>query len=133
MKQIRLMPLATVVAHVLLVTAGCGSGGVSLAEVTGTVTVDGQPVPGLEVSFEPQGGEGGTSLGYTGADGRYELFYAGGKKGAVIGPHRVQVNPSEMDEGDGLVTIPPRYNAQSELNFEVKSGSNAFDIAITRR
>ncbi len=48
--------------------AGCGSG--RLNEVTGTVTLDGRPVPGLEVRFEPNDPAIGTrAIGYTRADG----------------------------------------------------------------
>jgi len=125
--------LIATTGFVLLVITGCGGGGVKLTEVKGTVTVDGQPVQGLEVSFEPQGVEGGSSLGYTQADGTYELHYPGGKTGAVIGTHTVRVVGSEMDEGGVSVKIPPKYNTQTELTFEVKSGSNTYDIPITTK
>jgi len=133
MKFATLASLFAVGTFVLLIAAGCGGGGVRLAEVTGTVTVDGQPTAGLEVRFDPQGGEGGSSLGYTQADGKYEAFYSGGKKGAVVGAHSVHVNPAETDEGGVTIKIPAKYNTASELTFEVKSGKNTFDIAITTK
>jgi hypothetical protein len=113
----------------LLAFTGCGGDSVQLGEVKGTVTVDGQPVEGLEVRFNPE--EGGTSLGYTQADGSYELSFPGGAKGAVVGRHTVSVMAAETDDGSAKVEIPVRYNEESELTFEVKSGENTYNIEIT--
>ncbi|MCL4203148.1 MAG: carboxypeptidase regulatory-like domain-containing protein [Pirellulaceae bacterium] len=121
------------VGSMLLVLAGCGGDSVSLGEVTGIVTVDGQPVGGLEVRFNPVGDAGGTSLGYTKADGSYQLFYGGGGNGAVLGSHTVSVTAAETDGEGAPVQIPARYNVQSELTFDVKAGKNTFNIEITKQ
>jgi hypothetical protein len=133
MNRIASLTSSILVGLMLLVLAGCGGGSVPLGEVTGIVTVDGQPAGGLEVRFNPAGDEGGTSLGNTKADGSYQLFYGGGGNGAVLGSHTVTVTPVETDGEGTPVQIPARYNAQSELTFDVKAGKNTFNIEITTK
>jgi hypothetical protein len=104
-----------------------------LGTVSGIVTVDGQPAAGLEVRFDPEASDVGTSVGYTGADGAYELLYGGvgGGKGAAVGRHTITVTAAEMEEGGVAPAIPARYNEASELTFEVKAGANLYNIEIT--
>jgi hypothetical protein len=71
--------------------AGCSSGP-RLAEVRGRVTMNGQPLKNVKVSFHPdpdKGTRGAGSNGTTDADGNFTLTYEGGKPGAVVGHHRV--------------------------------------------
>lgn len=113
----------------LCLIAGCGESGPQLGDVSGTVTVDGQPVPGLSVQFEPKGGGPG-SMGGTGSDGKYKIQFRRGTTGAVVGTHVVRVTVAETEEEGPTVTIPDKYNTQSELTFDVKPGENTFDIQI---
>jgi hypothetical protein len=119
---------------ILLVSAGIvsllgcgGSDAPPLGRVSGRVTVNGQPVEGITVMFQPDNGR--PSLGTTNADGYYELRYTADLRGAVVGNHTVRVFWSE-DFAAGKTPIPPQYDAQSQLKFEVKRGSNKFDIDI---
>jgi hypothetical protein len=118
---------AALAALAVVTFSGCG---VKLAEVTGTVTVNGKPAAGLDVVFEPQSPKGPPSFGVTKADGTYELKSRGRKKGAIIGTHRVSVNQGDVAEGVIPLTIPPKYNLKSELTTEVKSGANTYNIDI---
>jgi len=69
---------------------GCGRGNYpEVATVTGTVTLDGQPLDGAEVTFAPPAGR--SSSGRTGPDGRYSLSYTKNIEGAVLGTHRVMI------------------------------------------
>ena len=112
---------------------GCGSG-FKLAEVSGTVTVDGAPVPNLQVLFEPQDKSQPSSIGFTKADGKYQLRCSSGVDGAVVGQHTVRVEPVEVDDPAGPpLTIPAKYNTSSQLTYEVKPGPNTIDLKITRR
>jgi hypothetical protein len=102
---------ATGVCLVILISALNGSGGPDLATVpvTGVVTLNGQPVANICVSFEPvldaatrgdvksQPG----SFGITGADGRYKLEWSHGD-GAIPGAHRVLLawRDPDRDESD---------------------------------
>jgi len=116
--------------------AGCGSGGPELAPVEGTVTLDGTPLPAATVVFQPPE-PGSPSSGITDEQGHYELLYAPGREGAMIGRHTVRITTyaqGRADEnGEPTFTperIPPRYNSQTELSREVKPGSNTFDFPL---
>lgn len=112
---------------------GCGSE-FKLAQVSGTVTVDGAPAANLQVVFEPQDKGQPSSLGFTKADGTYQLRCSSGVDGAVLGQHTVRVTPNEVDDPAGPpLTIPAKYNTSSQLMHEVKAGENKIDLQILRR
>jgi hypothetical protein len=85
--------LALLVALCALGASGCG-GSEQIVSVSGTVTHNGQPVPGLVVSFVPDAAtETGVSTGETDRDGKYSLKVAkSGSSGAVVGKHKVWVS-----------------------------------------
>jgi len=100
----RLVPLAVLVPACFLGGSGCG-GSEKVVAVSGTVTHNGQPVPGLVVSFVPEvATQTGVSTGETDENGRYNLTVAKtGKSGAVVGSHKVWVSrPREpyVEPGD---------------------------------
>ncbi len=120
-------------ALVVASPGGCSSG-VKLAQVTGKVTVDGAPVPNLQVLFEPQDKSSPSSIGFTQADGTYKLRCASGEDGAALGQHTVRVTTIEMDDPSAApLTIPEKYNSSSTLTQEVKAGDNTIDLPLTRR
>jgi len=132
---------------------GC-SGGASdlpeLAEVTGTVTLDNQPLAGATVEFIPTAG-GRSSTATTNEQGNYELTYNADNFGAIVGSHQVKivlgegaaveypegVNPDELSEAEQLKyannqkTLPPKYNQKTELTAEVDAGNNTHDFNLT--
>lgn len=117
------------VAALCALLGGCG-GGPELGTVTGTVTLGGKPLEGALVSFAPQNGR--PSSDTTDAAGHYELQYTIDKPGAMIGSHSVSISTSTMRE-DGTITaerVPAKFNTQSTLKREVKSGENVFDFEI---
>jgi hypothetical protein len=130
---------ALVGASALLVAiSGCGNGtGRELAPVAGQVTLDGEPLRGAQIMFQPQATGGSPSYGATDQDGRYELGFKRGVKGAMIGSHSVRIDMSREVAGpNGKVTrpkpLPPRYNVKTELRAEVKSEEdNAIDFELT--
>ncbi len=65
----------------MLMLVGCGKSGSTLAEVSGRVTLDGQPLVGAQLDFQPEHEAGSPSFGLTDADGRYELSYKRDVKG----------------------------------------------------
>ena len=127
---------------------GCGgpSDQPELGQVTGTITLDGKPLSGVAVVFQPDNGR--PARGTTDAAGKYELTYIRETKGAKVGPNRVEIAPSEEGEAEEVddageeskpVTqqpksakpkIPSRYNVQSELKVDVKAGKNTFDFKL---
>lgn len=108
-----------------------------LSRVSGTVTVAGVPVAGVQVRFEPLSG-GVASHGLTAANGRYELQAGNGRRGAVVGRHIVRLTTGELVRvpGDGEAfevvneTIAQRYNVESELVADIVEGANNCDWKI---
>ncbi len=126
------LTILAVVCLALLPAAGCSDSGPALGTVSGTVTLDGNPLPNAEVEFQPVA-EGSPSYGTTDENGHYELAYGVGKPGAMVGKHEVRISTYRQDAADdeGLSPaieypelLPPKYNEESELTREVKSGSN---------
>jgi hypothetical protein len=111
-----------------LVFAGCAKSGADVAPVTGRITLDGKPLGFAQVIFQ-QEGKSAASSG-TDKDGRYDLYYKRGVRGAPVGPNRVTVLPGPDPFPRGLV-IPPRYNSESKLQADVKSGPNEFNFDLT--
>jgi len=133
---------------------GCGgaSDAPTLHKVTGTVTYNGEAVPGAKVMFLGDGTKP-PAVGVTDTAGKYTLSSLAGT-GAVAGKHAVAVvkmseveDPAKvnmtMEEAAAAVQepeknttatslIPTKYSdAQtSGLEFEVKSGANEFSIEL---
>jgi hypothetical protein len=105
-----------------------------LGRVTGTVTMDGQPVADAAISFEGTKPGEPPSLGKTDASGNYELYYSRGHKGATIGEHTVYITtyrgPTDEDPQPKKETIPAKYNGKSELKTTVSRGQNKLDFAL---
>lgn len=89
-----------------------------LAEVSGRVTLDGEPVA-AQLKFIPsdENVEGSGSVAQCNADGTYEAYYSADAKGAVIGPNtiRISVGPRPFVETRDIVDGP------NELNFDLKT------------
>lgn len=126
--------LAVFAAAMVATMTGCGRSDLpELAPVEGTVTLNGEPLAGVLVSFYPtSGGRPGT--GETDEEGHYELTYLYGEEGTKVGQSRVEVTtiwpdgeptPGEVDR------VPAKYQGTSStLSFDVQPGDNVFDIAM---
>jgi hypothetical protein len=77
----------------VVVFAGCGGGGseVGATAVSGTVTLDGQPVEGANVAFAPKGEGGRAATGITDAEGKFTLTTLEAGDGAMPGSYGVTV------------------------------------------
>ena len=123
------------VAVCLLAVAGCG-GKFSVAPVSGTITLNGQPLADATVTFTPAqavGSEVPTSSGRTDTSGKYSLtLIADDSPGALIGKHTVRIAKNVESESD-ITTPAERAKAvlpQHDFSFEVKSGSNTADFKL---
>ena len=144
--------MRTILFFITILTAvsfiGCGDGGLATVKVTGTVTFDGEPLPGASINFAPKTqGQGHTGYAITDASGRYQLQTLQGKAdaGTTPGEYLVSVSKEEVDpaapppaQGYSAQTrsvIPRRYTNPSssgltatvenkrsnEINFELTS------------
>jgi hypothetical protein len=120
----------------LAAAAGCDAGP-RTGEVTGTVTVDGRvPAEGSSISFIPADG-GSPTAGDLIENGRYAaLVPVGTAKVQIRVPRPVggSAGPAEGPEGDVIEeSLPERYNDRTELTFEVKSGRNEKNWAVSAK
>lgn len=119
---------------------GCGSAEVQLASVAGTVTMNGEPLPGATVLFRPrttaeesEAKGAAESFGKTDEQGHYDLAVVmTGATGAVVGPNDVIITLDEFEEilpsydssgkdRRGPNPIPAEYNSKTTLEFNVPS------------
>ncbi len=138
---------------ILVALTGCGKRGPKLVDVSGTVTLDGQPLSNVIVTFVPIGG-GLSSSGVTDEAGHFRLSCSLGR-GALLGQHRVYVQSQAASPGDVIIPdedapdyrpdpyaslrappfvekIPSRYNTNTELVQEVQPGLNV-NLDLTSR
>lgn len=136
----RVVPLVflpgLLVLAILLGACGCGGRGVEQVQVTGRVTFDGQPMPGLgDLYFTPisTAADQPQRPGFAsfGPDGLYSAGTFASGDGLFPGTYHVMVHcwkvaPDE-DGKPGQSHIPQRYNspATSGLELIVPSGSNS--------
>jgi hypothetical protein len=131
--------LFCIVASLALASnSGCGRSGPEIATVSGTVTLDNQPLQGAIILFTPDLGR--ASRGRSGADGTYELRYSGNEAGALVGQHKVSISTRSIDEDvkTGKMTqipekLPAKYHEKSELTETVGPGSNTIDFVLTSK
>lgn len=131
---IRLAPTLVVLA-VALSGLSCGSSDQpELGQVSGTVTMDGKPLPNAQVVFSPE--KGRPSMAITDESGKYALTYIRDVKGAVPGKHTVRITAVRVStsdrEGAAPVKepIPAKYNANTTLTAQVEPGENTVDFAL---
>jgi hypothetical protein len=119
---------------------GC-SGGVELAEVSGTVTLDGELVEEGSIQFIPIDGTTGPAGGETIRKGKYHIARA---KGVAVGKNRVELRafkttgktvadptgPPGARTEERVPAFPPEYNDKSTLVKDVQAGSNTIDFDI---
>ncbi len=144
----------------LLFTAGCGGvaptvdyGNVTLLSVSGSVTLDGKPLPAAVVTFDAEDGQ--FSYGLTDSSGNFSLQFDSAKSGVTPGKKTVRISTtrqilglnSEEDGGDedgsegessktsprSTELVPARYNKKSELSVEVSSSKKHFEFPLVSK
>lgn len=116
---------------VVLTSLGCGSDRPPLAEASGVLTLDGEPVGEASISIVPVN-EGRPGSAITDSEGRFSLKSFPDEEGAIVGDYKVTVikisgpgafsldgaTPAESeseDGSDGLSTIGGDDNSQKKL------------------
>lgn len=128
-----------IVTLAMALLAGCGknAAGPERGAVHGKVTANGQAIAKGRIAFVPADLSTGSSWETSIADGQYTSE----KVGPIVGKCRIEIRASrqatsgpQAAEGDWkssyVEAIPPRYNSQSKLEADVKSGDNTFDFEL---
>jgi hypothetical protein len=118
--------------------AGCGTG--PYASVQGQVTLNGEPVHGGSITFEPTDGSEGPIAGASILKGRYRIA---ADRGVLPGTNRVEIRwsrktgrtlPPNPGGSQPVVevaeAVPASYNDNSTLRAEVKLGANQLDYEL---
>ncbi|ASV74064.1 hypothetical protein THTE_1462 [Thermogutta terrifontis] len=129
-----LFGLSVILSIPALLLSGSGGGGPKTYHVSGTVTLDGKPVPAGSILFEPDQSKGNTGpAGFAKIkDGKYDTRQNG--RGTVGGPHVVRiialdgVPAEELPEGTPLapeyvthVDLPKENNHQENFNIHASN------------
>ena len=118
--------LVTVAFGYLLFSWLLAGPGVNVVEVTGKVTVQGQPLAGYRIRFTPIreiGGpelDGGPSAAKITAEGDFRMLYNPSTPGAIVARHRISIE----DKFGLQVPIPPDF-AEREVTAD---GENHFEF-----
>jgi len=125
---------------VLFLVAGCSSEGDGRAPIAGEVSVGGQPLASGRILFVPIAPNEGPTASAAIVNGKYELDQA---NGPIVGGNRVEIEADlgvAIDDEAAVAKlggrlppqpIPPQYNRQSQLVFEVlEDQTNQYDIAV---
>lgn len=130
-----LLPLRCSLLVALVALAGCGSSG--LTTVSGTVKLDGKPLDGASVTFQPvKAGPVGTAT--TAADGSFTVM-TGAQKGLAPGEYEVSVvktGPLPPPTPQNPEPIPPRITPDkyasgktSGFKYTVPGGAANFELS----
>lgn len=145
--------LLVLTAAVLMVAAvGCNGSKFKMVPVSGTVTLDGEPLANAVVSFQPAATDGDNSgpgsSGRTDADGKFTLATQTKERdpGAIVGSHTVRISkprgatdqPADVtgdeDVYDTADVVPVWYNLKTTLSFTVgEEGTDAADFALSKK
>jgi hypothetical protein len=121
--------LLTLGVLLLAAATGCGDGRPARVAVSGMVTIDGAPVTRGNIKFVPERGR--PSFGEIGPDGRFTLTCYDGKDGAILGKHRVQVDPNRpISERKMEIFAPKKYADFRTSGLEVVVDKPVDDMKV---
>jgi hypothetical protein len=117
----------------MLHLAGCRDDGLNLAEVSGSVTLDGKPVPNAFITFTPQA-SGRSSMAKSDENGNYELRFNPTRWGALVGEHHVTISTEDRTPDDRIIPeiIPKKYRSSDGfIAVTVEPGENVLNLQLT--
>jgi len=124
--------MAGVLCALMILLAGCGGSNgdtPELGNVRGTVTLDGAPLAGAQISFQPVAG-GRPSTGTTGDDGTYSLSFSNDQSGAKVGEHTVSITTFTYAKPDAPEKLPAKYNTATTLTASVQPKNEPVDFNL---
>jgi hypothetical protein len=134
--------LPVLIAMLSFLIAGCDSGHAGRGALRGRVTLDGKPLTQGSILFTPIQGTHEVVTGGEIKNGRYEFPAA---TGPAIGWNRVEIRavrntgkmiPKPFAPPGQLIpeqveAISLKFNSESTLKVEIKSGENTADFEVT--
>jgi hypothetical protein len=117
---------------------GCSGGDPNFSEVSGSVTVDGQPLKEGNITFSSVSGNA-PSAGGPIADGKYAAkVHIGSTKveiraSKVVGQKKVYDTPDSPVQPIMEEVLPAKYNEQTELTLEVEPGTTVKDFDLSTK
>ena len=116
----------------LVAAVGCRPAGPTLVEVTGTVVLDGSPMPDGDVAFD--GADGSPPVHAAVIDGRFTLRVVPGEKRVLVNRYQAIGEKNYLGEIPQQSILPERYNTRSELRAIItKDGSRTLELNVTSR
>ncbi|MEM7476429.1 MAG: hypothetical protein AAF483_15665 [Planctomycetota bacterium] len=126
--------------------AGCGGPTLPTIDVTGSVTVDGQPMEGVSVIFSPAASSSGrAATGQTDAQGNFKLTTETPGDGALAGDYKVaitkaqtaddnlpkEVDPDDPDSMDSIYGSLDTQKQEKSTNLIGKKWTSAATSGLT--
>lgn len=146
--------MAVVFAFLSVLTVGCSDGGVDSVAVSGKVTLNGSPLEGVSVRFNPEaGGDGQFSQGITDSQGNYVLKDRRGREGVAPGKYAVTFSKLVRPDGSAITEesaaeeaidpdsvggegvpkelLPPKYSDVTQAEHQVEVvGPDTFNFTL---
>jgi hypothetical protein len=116
-----------------LMIPGCGAP--TVGDVSGNVTVDGEPAKSGSIAFFAVDGMSSTAGGAI-TDGQYAVRVPPGecrieiRVSKVVGEKKLYDAPDSPVQPILAEVLPPKYNDDSELTFDVKPGKQKHDFNL---
>ncbi|MFZ9793254.1 MAG: carboxypeptidase-like regulatory domain-containing protein [Gemmataceae bacterium] len=129
----------------IFLALGCGGDNRGLAPVSGTIFLNGKPLPNATIVFTPEENDVRVGVGSTDKDGKYSLSSFQTNDGVKIGKHKVSVRAFEDSGGAfkpadditnvrGKMTTPLKYAnpEESGLTAVVEKKKNVIDFQLQK-
>lgn len=128
----------SLILFAVAVLTGCTGGDPNFSEVSGSVTVDGQPLKEGNITFSSVSGNA-PSAGGPIADGKYTAkVHIGSTKveiraSKVVGQKKVYDTPDSPVQPILEEVLPAKYNERTELTLEVQPGTTVKDFDLSTK
>lgn len=112
---------------------GCSDGRPAMVRVSGTVTIDGEPMTYGFVRMVPEGG-GRAATGRIGTDGRFAMATYENSDGVVPGTHLVEIISNEsISDTKTKWHAPKLYSSRktSGLTYTIEEPTDNLEIRLT--
>lgn len=142
-KFLMLRYIKTIIFSIILF-CGCSGDDRGLAPVSGTVYLNGKPLPNANIIFTPLEENIRVAVGSTDKEGRYKLTSFQTSDGAKIGKHKVSIRAYEIADETfkpadditikkGKLLSPRKYldPETSGLTADVEKKSNIIDFKLS--